>query len=107
RRVLVPVAEDQSVYLLDAGHLQGPPLAFVEFVAVAVFLVRDRYEIAADVVAPAVVRAGESARIAAVRAADAHPAMTALVQERAYRSVFLPDHQHGILRHVGRKEISR
>src|SRR5208282_4644086 len=95
RSVLVPVAEDQSVYFLYARHLQRPPLTFVEFVAVAVFLVRDRYEVAADVVAPAVVRAGKRARVAAVRAADAHPAMTALVQERAYRSVFLPDHQHG------------
>src|SRR5208282_620653 len=83
RRVLVPGAEDEPLIALDARYLQRAPLALVEFVAIAVGLMRNRNQVAREIVAPPVIRAGERARVAAIGAADAHPAMTALVEKRA------------------------
>src|SRR5216683_5747791 len=107
RGAFMPVAEHQAVVGLDSGHLLRTPLTLIEFTAIAVFLVRYCYQLAADVIAPAVIGASEGACVATIGAADAHPAMTALIEKGAQRAVLLPDYQHGILGHVGREEITR
>src|ERR1700676_5004038 len=72
RRAFVPGAEHEAMVTLDPRHLQRPPLALVDFVAIAIGFVRNRNEVAAEVVTPSVIRAGERARVAAIGAADAH-----------------------------------
>ena len=105
-RALIPGAEDEAVMALDTGHLQRAPLALVDFVTIAVRLVRNGNQVAREIVAPAVIRAGERARIAAIGAADPHPAMTALVEECANRAVLLADYEDRIFRHIGGKKVS-
>src|SRR5579885_2355621 len=106
-RIGIPVAEHLSVDSCKARYLEGAPFALVKFVAIAVFFVRNGDEVAGEVVTPAMIGAGECAGVAAIRPADAHPAMAALIQKRPNRSVLLPHDQHGIFGHVSGKEVAR
>src|SRR5713101_2284211 len=107
KRFGVPVAEDESLVVLEARDSERTPLALVEFVVEAVLLVRHRDEITRDVVGPSVIRAHENFRVAHVGAAKAHPAMAALIHEGRDRAVALSHDEDRILGHVGRKKVTR
>src|SRR3546814_15175237 len=54
-----------------------------------------------------VVAARESIRVAGIRAADAHAAVAALVQEYSDAAVLLPHDQDGVFAHIVRGVVAR
>src|SRR3546814_16341607 len=79
----------------DLPGLQGAPFLLVQ-AREGFSLEGDVDQVARRVVGPAVVAARESLRVAGIRAADAHAAVAALVQEYSDAAVLLPHEPDGV-----------
>src|SRR5258708_6719004 len=107
RRLRVKGGKQQALVIVQLRHRVEAPALPLQFALIGFLEVRHARAAPVIAVGPAVIGAGEARGIAAIGAAEAIAAMAADIEEGADLAGGVSHHQHRVLAHIGRKEVTR